>query len=72
MDDIKREEPEKACKKIRKVRVGMVVVHMVLVINTVDTAPTRHVADVCESLWIRLDCVAFSGSAVSERPHCAV
>ena len=39
MDDIKREELEKVCKKIHKVWVRVVVVW---VINTADTVPTRR------------------------------
>ena len=39
MDFMKREELEKACKKIRKVRTRMV---MMWVIDTAGTAPARR------------------------------
>ena len=61
MDDMKREELEKACKKIHRVRARMIAVRMVRVLGT--RAPNQHGAPlVCANLWIRLDCVAFSGS----------
>ena len=59
MDDIKREELEKACKKIHKVRTRMVAARMVLVINTTGTAPSRRAAEGCKPPRISLNCVAF-------------
>ena len=65
MDDIKREELEKACKKEKdhKVRTRMVAVRMVLVLDTSDTAPSWRAAEGFKSPWISLDNAAFSGSA---------
>ena len=40
MDDIKREELEKACKKIHKIRSRMVAVRMVRVLNMWMRLPT--------------------------------
>ena len=68
MDNIKREEPEKACKKIRKVRTRMV---MMWVIDTAGTVSARR-AEGCKPTQVCPDCVAFLGSAVPERPPCIV
>ena len=64
MDDIKRKELEKTCKKEKghKVRVRMVAVRMVLVLDTADAIVARRHTKGCKPLWTRLDCVAFSGS----------
>ena len=68
MDSMKREELEKACKKIRKVRTRMV---MMWVIDTADTAPSQR-AEGCKPTQVCPDCVAFLGSTVPERPSCIV
>ena len=65
---MKREELEKACKKIRKVRTRMV---MMWVIDTAGTTPVRRVKW-CKPTQVCPDCVAFLGSAVPERPSCVV
>ena len=41
MNGMTREELEKACKKIRKVRVRMVAIRMVQVLEMTGTTPTR-------------------------------
>ena len=72
MDDIKREELEKACKKIRRARARMAAVRMVLVLDTADTTPAQYAAEGCKPTQVCPDCVAFLGSAVPERPSCIV
>ena len=69
---MKREELEKAYKKIPKVRAGLVAVRMDLVLDTVGTAPARRDAEGCESPRIPLDNKAFSGFAIPERLSCTV
>ena len=49
MDDIKREELEKARKKMHKVLARMAAVRMVRVLDTASTVPARRAADECES-----------------------
>ena len=74
MDDTKREELEKACKKEKdhKVRTRMVAVRMVRVINTVNTIAAWRAAEGCKPTQVCPDCVAFLGFAVPERPSCIV
>ncbi len=43
-------------------------IRMVQVFDTTGTVPSRRAADVCESLWIRSYCAAFSGSACMMHP----
>ena len=51
MDDAKREGSDKACRnENRRIRARMTAVRMVRVLNTTDTASSRHAADGCESL----------------------
>ena len=51
MDDIKREELEKACKKIYKVRARMVAIRMVRVFNMPvwDTASLPKICDTAKT-----------------------
>ena len=49
MDDIKREELEKARKKMPKVLTRMAAVRMVQVLDTAGTVSARRAADECES-----------------------
>ena len=51
MDDIKREELEKACKKIHKVRTRMVAVRMVRVLN-MSVEETANLQVHCPT-WVR-------------------
>ena len=71
MDNIKREELEKACKNY-KVRARMVAVRIVLVLDMASTAPARRDIEGCKPTQVCPDCVAFLGSAVPERPSCVV
>ena len=68
MDDTKREEPERACKKIHKVRTRMVAVHMVRVRN-MSVEETVGLQVRC-STWVRNWLYCYDERDLECRTHC--